>query len=153
LDTTATLAPLFVFSGLVFGLISGAIWSNKGGNFLVGFLVGAILGVIGLVIVAVTTPDSAKARQLSSPPPPPPPPPTAAIPPSAIYFTHIGPRFALGYATSGGAYYGVWDLSAKGQPLYRMPYSDHGKAEALDVFAKLEPGGKALDRPTPADGF
>jgi hypothetical protein len=50
---------IFLVSGLVFGLLSSVIWSNKGGNAVSAFLLGALLGLIGLLIVLVANPSKA----------------------------------------------------------------------------------------------
>ncbi|MEX0992157.1 MAG: zinc ribbon domain-containing protein [Actinomycetota bacterium] len=46
--------------GVVFGLISLAVWQNKGGSPLVGFLWGFFLGLIGLLVVAIARPSGTR---------------------------------------------------------------------------------------------
>jgi hypothetical protein len=48
------------FFGLLFGVVCSVIWKNKGGNALSGFLVGLLLGIIGLIIVAVADPNKGR---------------------------------------------------------------------------------------------
>ena len=47
----------FLFWVVLFGFVCSAIWSNKGGDGFTGFLIGAVLGLIGLILVAVMTPQ------------------------------------------------------------------------------------------------
>ncbi len=46
--------------GVIFGLISLAVWQNKGGSPVVGFLWGFFLGLIGLIVVAVARPSGTR---------------------------------------------------------------------------------------------
>jgi hypothetical protein len=56
-DGGGEILAILVFSIVVFGFVCSAIWSGKGGDPFVGFLIGAVLGLIGLVVVAVMTPQ------------------------------------------------------------------------------------------------
>ncbi len=62
--STTSSAPTFQFNpmfalvgGIIFGVISLAVWQNKGGSPVVGFLWGFLLGLIGLIVVAVARPS------------------------------------------------------------------------------------------------
>jgi predicted RNA-binding Zn-ribbon protein involved in translation (DUF1610 family) len=64
-DTTAAPSfdlanPFFLVGALVIGLISLVIWRNKGGSPVVGFLWGFLLGLIGLLVVAVAKPSGTR---------------------------------------------------------------------------------------------
>lgn len=117
---------LVIWLGLAFWCSS--IWSKKGGSGGVGFLLGLILGVIGLIIVAVATPS--KSASVTAAP--------AAS--AAITWTHTGFRYLMGYTVNPPTY-GIWDREAPGPPMIRFPYSEHGKNEALAKFRELEPTG------------
>lgn len=54
-DYTFVVALLFWV--IVFGFLSGAVYQSRGGSFGAGFLLGALLGIIGLLIVAVIKPS------------------------------------------------------------------------------------------------
>ena len=54
---------IWLFFGVIFGFVCMAIWSQKGGNAFSGFLVGLLLGIIGLIIVAVANPNPKSARE------------------------------------------------------------------------------------------
>lgn len=55
---------IVIASGLIFGFISAMVWSGKGGHFGIGFLIGFLLGLIGLIIVAVAKPSGQKSKTL-----------------------------------------------------------------------------------------
>jgi hypothetical protein len=61
------LLTILMISGVIFGVICAAIWSNKGGSGVSGFLIGLLLGLIGLIVVAVATPGGGvKAKAAAS---------------------------------------------------------------------------------------
>jgi hypothetical protein len=109
-----------------FGIVAGAVWQSKGGSFGAGFLIGGILGIFGLIIVALAKPSGANVAA-----------------PGSIAWTHSGPRFLLGYIVDPPCY-GVWDRQAPGPPVERFPYNEHGKAEALARFNTLEPNAEVV---------
>ena len=52
-----TVNPVVVGVGaIIFGMAAGYVWSNKGGQWFVGFLWGFLLGLIGLIVVAIAKP-------------------------------------------------------------------------------------------------
>ena len=59
---------LILAVSLAFGFAGGSIWSNKGGSFGAGFAIGLLLGVIGLVIVAVAEPSGSGGTSAPTPP-------------------------------------------------------------------------------------
>jgi hypothetical protein len=54
-----------------------------------------------------------------------------------------GERYLLG-RTLTSPYYGIWDKAAPGPPMYKYPYTEHGKSEAEGHFASLEPALTSL---------
>lgn len=60
---------VFIVNGLIFGFAAGTIRANQGGTFGGGFWWGFLLGLIGLIVVAVTKPTPASAQALPTGPP------------------------------------------------------------------------------------
>ena len=58
---------LFLVYALIFGVVCGSVYRNKGGSYASGFALGFFLGLIGLIVVTVLTPqpqgDSGLKRQ------------------------------------------------------------------------------------------
>jgi hypothetical protein len=48
---------------VVFGFLSGLVYQSRGGTFGTGFLFGALLGIFGLIIVAIISPSQARPPQ------------------------------------------------------------------------------------------
>jgi hypothetical protein len=48
---------------IVFGLLSGLVYRQRGGTFLSGLLLGALLGLFGLILVLIINPSGRKAPQ------------------------------------------------------------------------------------------
>jgi hypothetical protein len=55
---------VLLFWSVLGGVVSGFIWQSKGGSFGAGFLLGALLGIIGIILVAVMTPDKNQAQRV-----------------------------------------------------------------------------------------
>lgn len=126
------LIVIVIWVGL--GLACGSIWQKKGGSWGVGFIIGLLLGLIGLLIVALASP-SGGARQAAS---------TSASRPgtatASVNWTHTGFRYLMGYVIDPPLY-GIWDRQAPGPPVARFPYTEHGKTEAAEKFRVFEPSG------------
>ncbi|MEA2433952.1 MAG: hypothetical protein QOG54_1409 [Actinomycetota bacterium] len=58
---------LWIILFFFFGFITSSVWSSKGGSAVGGFWMGAILGVIGLVIAVVVTPQGGIPVQVVQP--------------------------------------------------------------------------------------
>ena len=65
-----------------------------------------------------------------------------------IHWLVRGERYLLG-RTLNSPYYGIWDAEAPGPPLYKYPYTAHGKAEAEAHFASVEPRSAGLPEAPP----
>jgi hypothetical protein len=143
-----TLIVLAIWIGL--GFVCSSIWQKKGGSAGAGFALGVLLGLIGLLIVALATPSGASRSAVGT---------SAAVQTAkpGVTWTHTGFRYLLGYLVDPPMY-GIWDRQAPGSPVTRFPYSEHGKSEAFDRFQEFEPRGApvaanpSLPPPPPASG-
>lgn len=60
-DSTIILYLVFWFFG--FGILGGLIYQNKGGSFASGFWLGALLGLLGVLIAALSTPGGSGGQR------------------------------------------------------------------------------------------
>jgi hypothetical protein len=120
-------------------LASSDIWKNKGGSPGAGFVLGALLGFIGLIIVAIAMPAGTQ-RSSANPTRP------------SIVWVRSGTRYLFGY-TIESPFYGIWDREAPGPPIERFPYNRTGKlrvARYSDLEPHSEPlGGQSVVPPSP----
>ncbi|MGH2597698.1 MAG: hypothetical protein ACRDH7_17315 [Actinomycetota bacterium] len=114
---------LVVLLGAGFGFLGGSMWKRKGGSPGVGFAWGFLLGLIGLLILSLFTPNGQGRTSPASRPP---------------TWMKSGHRYLLGFFFDPPMY-AIWDRQAPGPPVVRYPYSEHGKGEALARFQALEP--------------
>lgn len=118
-----------ILLALVIGCVPGAIAQSKGHSFVAWWLFGAALFIVALPMSIMLKPNSSAGASGATP--------SRPDAPTDFAFDKQGSRYALGH-TMANPSYAIWDKASPGPPIFRFPYTEHGKSEADARYQELE---------------